>query len=268
MSNRSDETTREQLLQRREQLRLELLEVETKLAEPSEMLPVAPAATRPRPLRLMVLDALEDLGWPTYSRELILYLKARYGRSVSPTRFGTLGSDEITAFAKRESGNGIATDAPVRRAGPRAVWLCFGLTHDRGEAIKRLWTRSDWPLERRIVASTSGRIQHLKLAKRLAELALQTGDTAADPQAMKIIAADHARDLPGVTFRRGDFQLEAWRDTAARLLEDLEPRDEEARIVAARDIAHRSDHHQLFGIPDLVEVAEPSLRTNKAGTRG
>jgi hypothetical protein len=265
MPKRPDQTY-EQLVRRREQLQLELLEVESKLGETPEGAP--PASPRPRPLRLMVLDALDDLGWPTYSRELMLYLKARYGRTVTPTRFGTLGSDEVKAFAKRGSGDeNSATGDGVRRAGPRPVWLCFGLTYDRGEPIKRLWARSDWPLERRIVAPTSGRIQHLKVTKRLAELALEAGDTAADPMGMKIIAADHARDLPGVTFRRGDFPLETWRDTAARLLQEFEPRDEEARIEAARSIGRRSEHFQLFGRPDVVEVAETPLSTGRAGAR-
>ena len=216
----------------------------------------------------MTLDALDDLGWPAYSRELMLYLRARYGRMVNSTRFGTLGSDEITAFGKRDLGNEArALNDGVRRPGPRAVWLCFSLTFDRGEAIKRLWARSDWSLERRIVAPTSGRIQHLKLTKRLAELALEAGETAADPLSMKIIAADHARDLPGVTFRRGDFPLELWRDTAARMLEELEPRDHEARQKAARKLSQLPDRFQLFGIPDVVEVAEGPSRFWRAGGR-
>lgn len=244
---------------------MQLLEVETKLGETGPVESPTPVNPRPRPLRLLVLDALDDLGWPTYSRELMLYLKARYGRNVNPTRFGTLGSDEIKAFGNRASSDDSpATNEGIRRAGPRPVWLCFGLTHDRGEAIKRLWARSDWPLERRVVAPTSGRIQNLRLTHRLAELALDAGDTAADPVAMKIIAADHARDLPGVTFRRGDFPLEAWRDTAVRLLQELEPRDEEARVEAARNIARRSERFQLFGIPDVVEVAE-DVRPRRAG---
>lgn len=265
MSERPDQTY-EQLRRRREQLQMELLEVETKLGEVHEGAPPTSARRRPRPLRLMVLDALDDLGWPTYSRELMLYLKARYGRTISSTRFGTLGSDEVKAFAKRGSSDEVtATSDGIPRAGPRPGWLCFGLTYDRGEAIKRLWARSDWPLDRRVVAPTSGRIQHLKLTKRLAELALETSDTAADPVALKIIAADHARDLPGVMFRRGDFPLEMWRDTAARLLHELEPRDQEARVEAARNIARHSERFQLFGIPDVVEVAEPPPRTGRAG---
>jgi hypothetical protein len=217
-------------------------------------------------LRLIVLDALDDLGWPVYSRELMLYLRARYGRDVGATRFGTLGSDEAAAFIKRgEAGVGRGSTEPVGRPGPRPVWLCFALTFDRGEAIKRLWARSDWPLERRVMAPTSGRIQHLKMTKRLSELALEAGDTAADPLAMKIIAADHARDLPDVTFRRGDFPLETWRDLAGRMLDDLEPRDEDARRAAADHLGQRPESYRLFGIPDVAAVVDGAGNSRAAG---
>src|SRR5689334_18055796 len=110
-----------------------------------------------RPVRTVVLDTLDDLDWPTYTRELANYCRARYGREILPTRFGTLASDEMKSFRA------------ARR--PQSVWLAFALTADRAEPIKRLCTRSDWPLERRIVAPTSGRVQFLKITARLCELA-------------------------------------------------------------------------------------------------
>lgn len=198
-----------------------------------------------RPLRALILDALEEIGSPTYTRELILFLRARYGREVPPTRFGSLSSDERNAF---------------ERGGPRPVWLCHGITWDRGEAIKRLWARSDWPLERRLVAPTTGRVQHLLLTRRLSEMAQQEADTAADPDMMRILAADHARDLPGIIFRRGEFPLEEWRSVADRILAEVLPRDEESRREAARRLTALTPAHQLFGVPDIPElrVAEPA----------
>src|SRR5690348_1280505 len=89
------------LLRKRKELQMELFAIESELAikgvaeEPS--LPTG----RQRPLRALTLDALEDLGWPAYSREVMLYLRARNGRQVSPTRFGTLASDEMAAYDKR-----------------------------------------------------------------------------------------------------------------------------------------------------------------------
>jgi hypothetical protein len=214
-----------------------------------------------------VLDALDDIEWPAYSRELMHYVRARYGRHVNPTRFGTLASDESAAYDKRQR-KAVTSGRSGARPEPRAVWLCFALTYDRGEAIKRLWARSDWPLDRRIVAPTTGRVQHLKLTKRLCELALEAGDAAADPMAMKIIAADHARDVPGVDFRRGDFPLGAWRDSAEALLRDLEPRDQEARRRAAELLSHRAERHQLFGAPDVADSSEDEQPLFETGGRG
>ena len=180
-----------------------------------------------------------------YSRELALYLKARYGRDVPPTRFGGLGVDETKAY---DSGR------------PRSVYLCYGLTHDRFEPIKRLWGRSDWALARRVVAPTTGRVQHLKMTAQLCELALRASDTAADPEMLQIIAADHARDLPGIKVKRGEFPLEAWRDVAGKLLADIEPADRERREVAAARLAERSEREQLFGLREAPLVGLPHHR--------
>jgi hypothetical protein len=199
----------------------------------------AGSLTKGRPVRALVLDALEDLGWPAYTREIALYCQARYGRVLSPTRFGTLASDEVKSYVKGKR--------------PQTVWLCFGLTSTRGEAIRRLWARSDWPLDRRIVAPTTGRIQHLRLTARLCEIAMEAEDTAADPGMLRIIAADHARDLPGLKFRRGEFPLEQWRDLAVDLLSKAEGIDADARREGARRFHHVPELQQLFGAVEPVE---------------
>ena len=81
---------------------------------------------------------------------------------------------------------------------------------------------------------------------------MEAGDTAANPEMLQIIAADHARDLVGVGFRRGEFPLEVWRDTALRLLAEVEHRDEELREEAAHRIASLPERYQLFGVPDVI----------------
>jgi hypothetical protein len=192
-----------------------------------------------RPVRLQVLDCLEDLKWMAYAREIAQYSAARYGREITPTRFGPLVKDEVSSYLKRSN---------------RPVWLCFALTHDRFEPIKRLLCRSDWPLESRIVAPTSGRIQYLKLTSRLCELAMEAEKVAVDSMMLKIIAADHARDLPGVKVKRGEFHLEAWRDATMEILTQLEKRDLELRQDAADRLKKKREFHQLFGVPDLVNL--------------
>ncbi len=205
------------------------------------------ASTHPtkgaKPIREFVLDVLEDLGWPAYTREVSLYLAATVDRQIPPTRFGSLSADERKAFER-----GSAT---------RPVWLCHGLTWNRGEGIKRLWARSDWPLAQRIVAPTTGRVQHLKITARLCDLALaaeQRREPEEQIERLRFLVADHARDVPGVAFKRGEFPLKAWRDVALDRLAELEPADAEARATAAEHLASRlSEPYLLFGSPDVIE---------------
>jgi hypothetical protein len=97
----------------------------------------AMASARPlgrrRPVREVVLEYLDDLGWPANARELATYAAARYGRELPSVRFGSLGADERTAYAK---------------GAVRPVWLCHALSHERGDVVRRQWARSDWALER------------------------------------------------------------------------------------------------------------------------
>lgn len=235
---------------KRLQLLKELERVEAKLASTS----ASPGSKAPqstsskRPVRGVVLDALHEVGSLTYSQTLALYLKARYGRAVPATRFGTLSKDEEKSF---KSGR------------PREVWLCHGLTFNTGEAVRRLWARSDWPLVDRVVGPLTGRVVFLRAAARFAELAEKQAEGAADADLMKFIAADFARDL-GVTFRRGDFPLSLWRDTAREMLSEIEEQDRHVRQAAAEKMASSmSEFDLLFGRaprPVLLPGGQPHQR--------
>jgi hypothetical protein len=246
---------RDELLRVREQLEAMIANLDAELLKGNGGSSSAPSGRQgrttrsvTRPVRALVLDVLDDLDWPAYSREVSHYSAARFGREIPPARFGTLGIDEMRSF---QSGT------------QRPVWLCFALTHDRHQAIKRLWARSDWSLERRIVAPTTGRVQHLRITRQLCELALRADESAADPDMLRIIAADHARDLPGMRVQRGRFELEMWRDAAARSLAELEPRDAELRAESARRLAARPEAVQMFGMLDVIDGAEMSRHTNR-----
>jgi len=198
-----------------------------------------------RPIRELVLEALQDLSFMTYSRLIALYIKARYGRELPPTRFGTLSVDEQKAF---------------HQGRPRQIWLCHGLTYDRGLAVKRLWAESTWNLSNRILAPTTGRVQHLKMAARLAELARAPDRVFADSDMLRMLAADHARDLPGVIVRRGKFELDLWFDTANKLLAEIEPHDKSAREEAASKLRPQlNDASALFGVPEDLVVLPGGL---------
>jgi hypothetical protein len=158
---------------------------------------------RPPTLRALALDALAELGWPAYSRELAPFITARAGRAVTVSSLNALAEAERRAYQ--------------RGTRQRAVWLCCGLTYDRYESIARLWARSDWPLHRRIVAPTTGRVQYLTITARLCDPALHA-EAAADPALLRVLAAEHARDLPGIRVEQGAYELTRWRDVALALL--------------------------------------------------
>jgi len=162
-----------------------------------------------RSMRDLVLDALAEIGFTCYAQQLMLYIKARYGRELNPTRFGTLSVDEERAYSRGTS---------------RPVWLGHGLTFDRAEPVKRLWARSDWPLESRLVTPTFGRAQYLRAAAKFSELAMQADALAADPNLMRYLAADHARDL-GVVVKHGEFNLKEWRELAMAQLSAVEDQE-------------------------------------------
>jgi hypothetical protein len=247
---KSPDTERQYLEALRRQLEAMLSGVDAKLSDlstnslhHSDKLIATPgeAQTSSRvPARQSVLDVLAELKCPAYTREIAHYAKARFGRTFPLTRFGTLVADEEKAFLR-----------PGRR--PRPVWIAIALTYDRHQPIKRLLTRSDWPLEMRIVAPTTGRVQHLWMTRRLCDLALDVGEMAVDPEMLKIIAADHARDVLGVKVRRGEFELKVWREAADAQLATLLPEDEHIRRDSAERLAARPERVQLFGIPEILE---------------
>lgn len=196
------------------------------------------AARGGRPVRAVVLDLLHDLEVPTYSRLLSQLAQAIYGREVQAVRFGSLGTDERRAYTMRPNG--------------RSVWLGSALTHHRFEPIRRLWIRSDWPLEKRVIAPLSSRVNHLRTTARLCQWALDHQQVA-EADMLRIIAADHARDVEGITVKRGIFELAQWREAALSALGRYEALDAEQRHEAAGRLADCTEVVQLFGRPDVIE---------------
>lgn len=196
-----------------------------------------------RPVRAIILDLLHDLEIPAYSRVLSQLSGAIYGREIQAVRFGSLGTDERKAYTARPNA--------------RSVWLGSALTHQRFEPIRRLWVRSDWPLERRIAAPLTSRVNHLRTTVRLCEWALSR-DNIANPAMLKIIAADHARDVEGVSVNKGSFELELWRQAALASLSTYEKADADQRMDAAERLQDYPEMVQLFGRPDVIDG--PALR--------
>jgi hypothetical protein len=204
----------------------------------------APSRARPRSLRESVLDQLHATGSMMYSQTIAQVFRAQSDREVASTRFGTLSYDEQKMF-------------DTGRA--KVVFLCHGLTYDRGEAIKRLWARSDWPLKDRIVGPNTGRVIFLKLAIWLNHAAGARPATWARRDLLEYLAADCARDL-GLRVRKGDRHFSEWRAAAEEELARIEPDDADQRRRAAAILSDRLKPRELhFGAAEAL-VALPGSR--------
>jgi hypothetical protein len=96
-------------------------------------------AARPGlPVRAVVLDALDELGWPQNARFLEEYLWAKRGLQVDSRAFASLRRDELRAWQ--------------RSPGARSAYIVPALNPD-GSANPRWLTSSAWELSRRVVAS-------------------------------------------------------------------------------------------------------------------
>lgn len=224
-----------------DRLRAEEAELERRLIEVREHRARLERRTRPRPadsgrpLREIVLDLLGDAKVPLNSLLIANVLRPLQDRTIPSTRFGTLANDEAKSFDSS-------------RAKP--VYLCHCLTHDQGQAVKRFWARSDWPLEHRIIGPMSGRLLFLEGAAwtiRLARAADRRELTAANPETLNYVAADQARDA-GLHVQRGVFPYDEWLKTIADQIERHRAEDEKTRIEAAQKLAARlSERDLLFG---------------------
>lgn len=237
----------QELASRIEHLQIELAGLDLSQAEMAA-LPVAARNSRPtssppppsrnipkgrlQPHRQLILDILAEVGQPMLSRDIQAYARAKYGVPIEATRFGSLRRSEMDAFDRKSQ---------------RPVWIAYGLT-GRGDAVKRLLTRSDLPLQERVVGPLSGRRLFFSLTARLCEIAHRESERLDDPAAFKILVADHARDLPGLQhFQKGRFPLVEWLDLARQALSSVEERDLQDRRHIAMRLTMLDEKSQLFG---------------------
>ena len=123
--------------------------------------------------------------------------------------------------------------------------------------MKRVWARTDWPLEERVVGPMSGRVLFLRFAEWISRLAeeVETGASpAVRPELVMYMAADCARDL-GFRVRKGDRKFREWREAAReeldrRLDEDLDQRREAAERLGPR----LNNVEKLFGAREGLTV--------------
>ncbi len=190
------------------------------------------------PLDTAALHGLSDFRYLVYSKELCLYIQARWPGiydSLIPTRIQRLMLSSLDKYEAEGLGETQTT-------------LCPALTAVRGETIITLIARSDWPLESRLLAATTGRLRHLKITARTCDLLLDEKGRFKDLAPLFKLASTLARGLPGATVKYGQYDLRAWRDIARKLISGNSAEDERIRIRWAKSLLTVPHFDQICGV--------------------
>ncbi len=224
-----------------ESLKIEEAELQSRLDELRQRRAALERKNRPgskkrgRPLREIVLDMLHESRCSLNSLLLASVIGPLHGRKVASTRFGTLSNDEAKSYDSSRV---------------RPVYLCHCLTHDKGQAVKRFWARSDWPTSERVIGPMTGRLLFLKGAAwsiNLARLVDEHGLVVSNPDILRYVAADQARNA-GLPVKRGDFPYEEWLTAIGTAISRHEPEDRAVREAAAVELGQvLSERDILFG---------------------
>jgi hypothetical protein len=182
-------------------------------------------ATRPGPpIREVVLDALDELGWPQNARFLEEYLWAKCQLQLDSRAFASLRRDELRAWQ--------------RASGARRAYIVPALNAD-GTANPRWLTSSAWDLPRRVIASPDS--ERLFDLQKILALHVRGSrgplGTLLEHYATRVLAVEPPPVSASVAATR------AWRlhvrSHATALSEAVRARDEESRVRIAGRLAGR-----------------------------
>lgn len=210
----------------------------------------APTFHAALPVREQVARALALLGRPAPVALIRDVAAARFGDSIAGPRLASLRRDEQRSWRSAwESGH---------RAAGRPVYIVPALTYDRMAPVRGLLALSSWPLEVRLVAPASQRVDLLHMVDRLAA---ELADGAAAPWApeVKRLLWRLAGTVPGAT-DGSDLELATVRAAVAAELAQIGEADAVERVEAARRARTQLDEEeQLFGTPLVLAKRQPKV---------
>ena len=191
------------------------------------------ATTPGPPIREVVLDALDELGWPQNARFLEEYLWAKRQLQLDSRAFASLRRDELRAWR--------------RAPGARSAYIVPALNPD-GSANPRWLTSSAWDLPRRVIASAeTERLFDLQkiLAMNVRGSRGPVG-TLLERNVTQILAIEPPPVSASVTATR------AWRahvrSHTAALIEAIRSRDDADRDRLAAGLADLPDDDRIWGV--------------------
>ena len=205
----------------------------------------ASAGMRPsrtsQPVREILLDTLADFRWPQNAGFLEEYLLARHQLQLDSRAFAPLRRDERNAWD--------------RAPGAREAYIAPALKPD-GSANPRWITRSDWELDRRIVATA--RTERLFDLYKIYVLAGRPGSAEASylgpRRPVDALLEKYAQDTldtepPSASASDGEFR--AWRahvrERVGSAIGEVRRDDEPDRKQIARQLADLPDRVRIWG---------------------
>ncbi len=199
-----------------------------------------PARTSP-PVREVLLETLADFRWPQNAGFLEEYLLAKHQLQLDSRAFAPLRRDERNAWD--------------RTPGAREAYIAPALKPD-GSANPRWITRSDWDMERRIVATR--RTERLFDLYKIYVLAGRPGSAEASylgprrpVDALLEKYAQDTLDTEPPSASASDDEFRAWRadvrERAGTLIGEVRRDDEPDRKQIARQLADLSDRERVWG---------------------
>ena len=203
-----------------------------------------------RPVREVALDTLKELRWPQNAAFLEQYLWAAHQLQVDSRAFAPLRRDERRAWER----------APESRA-----FVAPALSED-GTANPRWLTSSDWPLERRIVTTSSA--DHLDLQKILSLVGRpdEGEDTARPWRATDALLDRYAQQvlkMEPIPMSASAEQALEWRRAVYKEARDrvgeIRRDDDRARQQAAARLANLPLRERIWG-------RAAAAGTDRAGT--
>lgn len=198
--------------------------------------------------RSQALAALDDMGVPAPPREIAVFHEVRFGIELDVRGLASVRRDERKAFERQ------GPDRPM-------PYLVPALDVRLLQPVRGPLTLSSWPLERRLLAPTSPRVDHLRLTCRLAELAAELGGEQGHQ--MLGLARRYARSVVSVSGKT-DLDPPAIIEAAEAELAEISMFDEQERARAAqRARAQLQRAEQLWGWED-----RPGLQVIAGGGKG
>ncbi len=194
------------------------------------------------PIREQVAAVLGILGRPASVSLIRDVAMARFGETIQPSRLASLRRDEQRSWQAAHR-----SAAPGARSLARPVYAVPALTFDRFAPVRGMLALSSWPLEIRLIAPASARVDVLHIIIRLIGELSHSPESPSAPNLRRLVWR-FARTIAGAIETRDGFDYITVRDAAECELQQIADADTAERAEAADRARGQLDAEtQLFG---------------------